>query len=400
MYNRNDPRFRRTLNHISSNLESANETAQVGLFSLTEHCLKPCFLNLSNCLQQSGDACLTCFPRPDERQRHLRRTRTGGGGRAGGRLEHSFDFYDDWEQDENEALLAWGNDEYERLLGEENQGAAGQREPARRGIMNYGSAGAGTRTLGKKTRSAVLPYDGREDPTIIPNQSYFGFLDRLPFKIGGRGLKYKPSAADLKERPRDKGRPGAAIGSDTAQQSNKKHTRERSNTSSTSRSGGTDSSYSSRGDIYPSDEEEDAVPLDDEFAIALDRRTDDSNSGKTKKSRRRRDKLARNNSSRSSRPSSKHSKSSSEMEESSKSNSRSKRDEVETPSLSDLKGEEQQIREEEEDDVEMKREAAGKLALERGLDDESKSASVSTHAPVSSDAISKIRQLTFCSRSK
>ena len=357
MYNRNDPRFRRTLNQISSNLEQANESAQVGLFSLTEHCLKPCFSNLSVCLQQSGDACLTCFPpRDDAHHRRPRRVRTG---RTRGGLERSFDFYDNWQDDEDEALLALGNDEHDRLLQDDDAGSRSPREPARRGVMNYGSVGGGTRVLGPKARKAtVLSYNDREDPTTIPNQSYFGFLDRLPFKIGAKNLRYKPSAAGLQERPRDNSRPddkessdGSSIRGPSANQPKPKQNRNRSGTATSQT---TQDSYSSRGDIFPSDEEDDAIALDDEFAVALERRSDDSSSAKTKKSKRRKPKQSRTPSSKSSRPSSRHSEPPDKDSRRNSNNSGSQDAEQTLPLLSDLKEEEQQARHQEEGGIETR----------------------------------------------
>lgn len=366
MYNRNDPRFRRTLNQISSNLEQANESAQVGLFSLTEHCLKPCFSNLSVCLQQSGDACLTCFPpRDDAHHRRPRRVRTG---RTRGGLEHSFDFYDNWQDDEDEALLALANDEHDRLLQHDDGGSRSPREPARRGVMNYGSVGRGTRVLGAKARKpTVLSYHDREDPTTIPNQSYFGFLDRLPFKIGAKNLRYKPSAAGLQERPRDNSRPddkessdGSSIRGPGANQPKPKHNRNRSDTATSQT---TQDSYSSRGDIFPSDEEDDAIPLDDEFAVALERRSDDTSSAKTKRSKRRKPKQSRTPSSKSSRPSSRHSEPPDKDYRRDGNNSSSQDAEQTLPLLSDLKEEEQQVRREEEEDPER-----GQLGTPQRLD--------------------------------
>src|SRR5438034_6215062 len=116
----------------------------------------------------------------------------------------SFDFYDDWddENDTSGGILGWGNDELDRLLAGSNVygGAVGESQPGRQRTMSYG-ARRGDRISGARRKSAVPPHDGGPDPTIIPNTSAFGFLGRLPWKIGGKGLRYKPSAADLQEHP-------------------------------------------------------------------------------------------------------------------------------------------------------------------------------------------------------
>lgn len=278
MYNRNDPRFRRTLNTISHNLETANETAQVGIFSLTEHCLKPCFYSVGDCITATGS---TCFPsgRDDKRTRRAPQRKA----RARGRPELSFDFYDDWEEDENDALLAWGNEEHDALLGNE-AAEGGSGEPSRRRIMNYGSQGGGINPRTRTRRRST----GQPDPTVIPNQSYFGFLDRLPFKIGGKGLRYKPSASGLQDRaPKSEDGIGSTSEEDGSDEGRprRKHGRKRS---ATQNSGHTSDSYSSRGDIFPSDEEiDDAVPLDDDYAAELLPGQDDASSGKTRKGRRK-----------------------------------------------------------------------------------------------------------------
>ena len=272
MYRRDDPRFRRQLTQLSHNFENANEAAQERLYSLTEHCLKPCFISIGNCVSSST---ATCFPRREERPRRTRQ-------RQHGRPEASFDFYDDWEQDETDALLAWENEELEGLLspGEEE-------EPARRGIMSYGTR---SDARSQRPRRFGRANEG-EDPTYIPKTSYFGFLERLPFKFGSRGVKYRPSAADLKIRPRGttKADDESSGHEESVAQPSGPKGRVRSSTINSERSG---QSYSSRGDIFPSDEEDDAVPLDDEFAMALEPQSavsgkDDNSSGKTRSSKRR-----------------------------------------------------------------------------------------------------------------
>lgn len=358
MYNRSDPRFRRTLNQISHNLESANESAQVGLFSFSEFYLKPCFAGVSDCVRACAAPCL---PATDERTRTRRRR-----GLSRGRPELNFDFYDDWEEDENDALLAMGNDELDRLLGGGPDDAA--RQPAvRQATMSYGSQGEAR----GRAKGAVLPYDGGPDPTVIPSQSVFGFLAKLPFGIGTKDLRYKPSAADLKERkPRGKGK-GAASRHDVLLEDDEDVEtagRHRSGTTSSQRS---HDSYSSRGDIFPSDEE-DAVALeDDEFAFIIERRStgqDDRNSSKTKASKRpiNSGTSTRTHSSRSTRTRKSLVRQGSKASDPSSAQS-TDADMVEVPTLAILRQEELMVQEEEKGIVEQKRTAARKLARQRGL---------------------------------
>jgi len=294
-----------------------------------------------------------------------------------GSAEQSFDFYDDWEEDENDGLLGWGNDELDRLWAgnNSNYGTVSVAQPGRQRAMNYGNRNRDPRFGTGRRKSAVQPHDGGPDPTIIPSSSYFGFLGRLPFNIGGKGLKYKPSAADLTEHPGQSRRtleeeqPLIEDSGEDAEQGseNKGHRRQRSHTNM---SGHTTDSLSSRGDIFPSEDElDDAVPLDDEFTMALERRTtnqwhDDTSSGKTRASKRP------GGSHVSTRTVSSGKRSATEAH--SKRSASAAIAEVST--LSDVKieeerllQEEEQVRLEEEQEIQRKRQDAQQLALKRGL---------------------------------
>lgn len=356
MYRRDDPRLRRTLNQLSQNLESANETAQAGLYSFGQHYIEPCFASIGNCFHSCEE---TCLPNRDER---LRRNRA----RSRGRAELSFDFYDDWENDENDGLLGWGNDELDRLLsGANGYGTTGQ--PPRERGMSYGIRRDGRQG---RRKSAVQLHDGGPDPTIIPSSSYFGFLGKLPWKLGGKGLRYKPSAADLTEHPGQwptddpENEPLMEDSADEEEafRSVRSHRRKRSQTAG---SGHTTDSLSSRGDIFPSEDEiDDAVPLDDEFASALERRAtnvgDDGSSGHISAGKRgSRSRLSMRTVS----------------SKSTMSNKRRTRgssfaaavEEASIPTISDLKREEYRVEREEEAEIERKRDAAARLAFQRGF---------------------------------
>ncbi|KAF2084227.1 hypothetical protein K490DRAFT_69009 [Saccharata proteae CBS 121410] len=362
---RNDPRLRRTLDHISQNFESANESAQANLYTFSHNYLNPCLDSLTAGVQTCIAPCL------GSREDRLRRNRS----RSRGRAELSFDFYDDWEEDETDGLLGWGNDELDRLLH-----ARGSGQPGRQRAMSYGARRGDPKYPAGRRKSAVQPHDGGPDPTIIPNTSYFGFLGRLPWKIGGKGLRYKPSAADLQEHP------GQLRRSEVEEQplieesdedadyvgEASKHKRQRSDTHGSAQ---TSDSLSSRGDIFPSEDElDDAVPLDDEFAMALERRNtgfgaDDNSSGKTRRGKRPRGSRmsTRTTSSRSTQESIRRSMAKSPGTPSDKLTEAGIHD---IPTMSDLRQEEERIRKEEETDIEMKRDAARVLASKRGLHSE------------------------------
>lgn len=360
-----DPRIRQTWNQISHNAESATENAAANIWGFTHSYISPCLSSISSSFEQCTG---TCFPDREERARRLRER-----GRGRGRAEYSFDFYDDWDEEEegrgtSGGILGWGNDELDRLLA--GSGTHEQPSGRKRG-MSYGTRASGRR----KT------IDGRPDPTIIPSTNPLGFLGRLPFKIGTT-LRYKPSAADLQEHP-------GRLSSDVAhieeaeplidEGSNeeiilKSPTRKRSSTAS---SGETTDSYRSRGDLFPSDEE-DAVPLDDEFAMVLERRntavsgTDDRSSGRTRSSKGKKPAGPRRISVT---PSSKTLDSNHQSIRRGKDDSASSPYNLETsdtdsfgvPNAVQLQQEEERVKSEEEEMVERKRQAAAKLAIERGL---------------------------------
>ncbi|KAE9366165.1 hypothetical protein N431DRAFT_351824 [Stipitochalara longipes BDJ] len=363
-----DPRIRQTWNQISQNAEQATETAAANIWTFQHNYINPCFASIASGFEQCTGQ---CFPDRDDRVRRLRDR-----GRTRGRAELSFDFYDDWDEDDNAAsrglLGGWGNDELDRLLagsGSHSGGSEGiDQQPRRKRGMSYGTRGR---------RKSLEP-----DPTVIPSTSALGFLGRLPFKLGGT-LRYKPSAADLQEHPgalraeaRDdeEGEPLMPDEHSEDERDNQKgHKRTRSSTTS---SGETSDSFRSRGDLFPSDGEDDAVPLSDEFAMVLERRmtvnADDRSSGKASKgkrpavSRNISRNLSRTTQSSNSRPSLSGHRVSSGASIAQTPGIASP-NMAETPSLTDLQQEEERIRHEEELEVERKRQAAVKLAVERGL---------------------------------
>ncbi|KAJ4512537.1 hypothetical protein HRR83_007053 [Exophiala dermatitidis] len=354
----NNPEFRQTLHNLSHNLESANQTAQENIYTFTQQYIDPCLSGLKSCVY---DCTRPCFP---GREDNLRRKR----GRSRGRAEFNFDFYEAWDDEEDltEGALRWSNDELDGLLAGRGPGPG---QPRRQRAMSYGTRG----------RRNPQP-DPSQDPTVIPSSSYLGFLERFPWKIGTRKLRYKPSAADLQENP------GGLRVSDHETEPlieeheehdtkwTKGHNRQRSDTA-TSRS--TMNSLSSRGDLIMGDEEEDAVPLDDEFAVMLTRRMtnsglmEDQSSGKTRTSGGKRPSASRRGTRT---PSTKSLASPGVMSQRSLSQKSLApvspsplRAQSEPPTMLDLRQEEEQARREEEDEIKQKREAAYHLALERGL---------------------------------
>ena len=371
---RSDPRIRQTLNQISNTLETANLNTQASLFSFSEAYIQPCLSSINTCLEASCYPCIGA-QRDFERRRH--RNRSGRSNR--GRPELSFDFYDDWDEDESEAaglLGGWGNDELDRLLAGSGAGQGSEsQQPRKHRAMSYGSRGI-------RKKMALPSKDGDEEATTIPTSSVFGFLERVPW-IGGRGVRYKPSAADLQENPggRKRQEEGEALLTEDSEEGEPMDQRQGRPRSSTNASRSTNNSLSSRGDLFPSEDEDDAVPLDDEFAMALGSRITRTTSGDAVSSGGH-----SKPSSRKKRPSASRA---STKTASSKDTTKSPKS-VKTPdglqmadalvpvdgaadmerglpSVEDLQEEEERVRAEEEAEVERKREAAYRLALERGL---------------------------------
>ena len=262
MYRRTDPRFRRTLNEISQTFESANESAQGTLFTISHHYVNPCLNSIyATCFQPCVEH---CFPPRDQRARRNRISR--------GRAELNFDFYDDWEDDETDGLLGLGDEEYDGLLsGVENYGTTTQ--PGRQRAMSYGAR----RDAKGRRKSGIL--DAGSDTVGVPGSSYFGFFGKLTGKIGGgKVLRYKPSAANLQEHPTEARKSliapeGEPLVEEDGEREGRKHRRQHGRTrSGTAGSGETSDSFSSRGDLFPSEDEDDATELDDEFAMVLERR--------------------------------------------------------------------------------------------------------------------------------
>lgn len=376
-----DPRLRQRWNQISQNAETVTENAAAGIWTFQHRYITPCLAGLGDAF----DSCTgVCF---GDREERARRARERDRGARRTRAEYTFDFYDDWEEADDEGqsgsaggiLGGWSaprGEDWDRLLagtGGRNKRASAAAgdvvdQPRRKRGMSYGTRGVPRRKA-----------SGDEDPNVIPRTAPLGFLGRLPFKIGGT-LRYKPSAANLRDHPG--AHPSEGHGEDepllgtsdeegeTAQQKRSPQTRPRSNTTG---SGETSSSYRSRGDLFPSDGEgdEDAVPLDDEFAVALDR-VDDRGSTKTRSSKGKNPAGKGGMSRTVSRTTigSTHSRDSVRGVNSNATLSLSP--DVEDldpviPSLEDLQREEEEAEREENEEREWKRRAASQLAAQRGL---------------------------------
>lgn len=342
-----DPRLRQRWNRISQTAENATENAAAGIWSFQHGYINPCLASLG----ESLDSCTAlCIGDREERARRRRESE-----RAHGRAEYSFDFYDDWYEEDDPGMLGgWSYDDWDRLLvgsgSVRRPPAEVSDQPRRKRGMSYG-------TRGGRRKPA-----GEEDPTVIPSTQPIGFLAKLPWKIGGT-LRYKPSVANLQEHPGhheiDENAPllggeedGGYFGAQAAP------ARKRSGTTG---SGHTSDSYRSRGDLFLSDGEEDAVPLDDEFTLPPER-TDDRSSNKTRSSKGKRPAGSRPISRTVSRTTvaSAHSgrpKKSSESINGSPA----------APSIDDLHLEEERIAKEEDGEVERKRLAAAQLAQRKGL---------------------------------
>ncbi|KAJ5895223.1 hypothetical protein N7495_006914 [Penicillium taxi] len=350
-----DPRIRQRINQLSHNLESANESAQERLYTLSQNYISPCLAAAGNCVS----VCVApCIPSREDQLRRRRR----------GRAEANFDFYDDWDnEEEDDSILGWGTGELDRLLAGSGLGRVSAEQPHRPRKMSYG-----TRNI--RRRSTVHIPDSHSDPTVIPTSSFIGFLQGFSWRLGAKGVKYRPSAADLQEHP---GRSRRFAHEDeplmeTIDDNDGALYHENGrNRSATQSSRETNNSLSSRGDLFPSDEEEDAVPLDDEFALTFSRRGTglefDEQSGPKAD-------MVRSSSGTFSLGATSSKKLARKMKKkrlsrmSAVSTDQDFAQSVDSPSIADLKSEEDRAALEEESKIERKRLAAQELAMKRGLD--------------------------------
>lgn len=347
-----DPRLRQRWNQITHDAEAATENAAAGIWSFQHHYINPCFASIVD----SIDHCTTaCISDPEERQRKRRERERA--------TEYSFDFYDDWYEDEaNGGLLgSWSNEDWDRLLAgtgsqKRHPGGETSEQPRRKRGMSYG-----TRSGRRKT--------SENDPTIIPSTQPIGFLSKLPWKMGGT-LRYKPSAADLQEHPgrHEEGEVEPLLGHDDDYIHQMPKTRNRSGTTG---SGDTSDSYRSRGDLFPSDGEgeEDAVALDDEITYEMLRKDDRSGGrSRTRSSKGKRPASGFGVSRTVSRTTLGSVASRDSLKQDRKSSSHTTTPDIEDiPSIHELEMEEHALQQVEDEEVARKKEAASLLAAERGL---------------------------------
>jgi hypothetical protein len=224
-------------------------------------------------------------------------------------------------------------------------------------------------------RKSVHNPDNLPDPTVIPSSSFIGFFERFSWRFGAKGVKYRPSAADLQEHPGGSHRhihedePLMEASEDEAGPIS--YSQNGRNRSATQSSRGTYNSLSSRGDLLPSDDEEDAVPLDDEFALVFGRRgtgleSDDQSGTKVEMvgSASGTSSLGGASSKKSKRKSGKKKRLSTQSSMTPAEDVHS----LDKPSIADLMIEEERAAREEDAAIERRRLAAHELALKRGLD--------------------------------
>lgn len=397
-----DPRLRQRWNQISHNAETVTENAAAGIWTFQHRYINPCLATLGEVV----DPCIApCLGDRDERARRAR-ARDHHAGYPRNRAEYTFDFYDDWD-DDDEILASGGaggggggrggilggwsagshsgtssrGEDWDRLIGGSGAARKGSHhhhhhaaevadQPKRKRGMSYGTRGARRKTGGTVS--------DEEDPTIIPSTAPLGFLGRLPWKIGGT-LRYKPSAAFLQDHPGSgAGAPAAhpdehqPLLMDSDEDVHPQVTAQMRKRSGTGGSGDTSDSFRSRGDLFPSDGEEyeDAMEIDDEFAVALER-VDDRASSNTRSSKGKRPagrRISRTISGTTLSTST--SKSSLAARRSSAEPGQNLEESIHSmlaPSIEDLQREDEEAGRQEDQEVARKREAAAQLARERGL---------------------------------
>ncbi|KXX78682.1 hypothetical protein MMYC01_205855 [Madurella mycetomatis] len=403
-----DPRLRQRWNQLSHNTEAITSDAAAGIWTFGHRYVNPCLASLADAVDSCTSVCL------GDREERARRARERDRGARRTRAEYSFDFYDDWEEDDfgydHDYGYGYGGGggggsssgggggllgaDWDRLLAGTGGGRGYSRseigggdvvdQPRRKRGMSYGTRGP---------RKRVSGTDEEDDPNVIPRTAPLGFLGRLPFKIVG-SLRYKPSAANLKDHPGgglSQGRHGdrgegeeerePLLGTSDEEDHMRRNNHRRKSPpqksrprSGTTESGDTSSSFRSRGDLFPSDGEgeEDAVPLDDEFTVALER-VDDRSSNKTRSSKGKRP-ADKDRDKGLSRTVSRTTLSSTHTPDEAKSDTsrvvsplQGADDAALVPSLEDLRQEEERAEREEHEEIERRRKAASQLAQQRGL---------------------------------
>ncbi|KAL6849151.1 hypothetical protein ACO1O0_008681 [Amphichorda felina] len=347
-----DPRLRQRWNRIAHDAEAVTENAAAGIWSFQQYYVNPCLGSLLASLEQCTTVCLGDV---EERRRRRRE-------RDHAQAEITFDFYDDWYEEEAQSgglLGGWGGEDWDRLLagtGSQRRHTGGEtsEQPRRKRGMSYGTRGVRRKPSG-------------DDPTIIPSTQPIGFLSKLPWRMGGT-LRYKPSAANLQEHPgkHENAEAEPLLGGHSPPDMDEVVApRQRSGTVG---SGDTSDSYRSRGDLFPSDGEgeEDAVPLDDEVTYDMVRK-DDRSSGKTRSSKGKRPAFGMSRTVSRTTIGSHGSRESLRVARASSGSLSATPDIDNVPSMVDLHMEEERLRQEEDEKISKQKEAAAQLAAARGL---------------------------------
>lgn len=394
-----DPRMRQRWNEIQHTTETVTENAAAGIWTFQHRYITPCLASICNSLDSCTALCI------GDREERARRARERDRGARRSRAEYTFDFYDDWDDDlfdddgagaaDHDGILgSWGGgrrEDWDRLLAgtgsvrrhepDPDAAVVVGEQPRRKRGMSYG----GTRSAkGGGGKRKLAP---EEDPTVIPSTAPLGFLGRLPFRIGGT-LRYKPSAANLKEHPGQHVHDGHGgteqmpllgggdsddeDGDARRQQDHVPEVESRNlgrTRSNTTGSGATSDSYRSRNDLFPSDGEgeEDAIPLDDEFAVTLVRVETDRGSNRTRSSKGKRRADGTRSMSRTVSGTTIASSARGSLHGRDSFASIGETIGAGTPTLDELRREEEEARREEDEEVEKRREAARQLAHRRGL---------------------------------
>lgn len=303
---------------------------------------------------------MTCFPSREDR---LRRRRA----RSRGHSDYHFDFYDDWENEDGSNSASWSTDELDSLLaGSRTRGR--NTQPGRIRAMSYGT---------KARRPNQAPDEAARN--VVPQSSYLGFLERFRWWPGGKGVRYNPSPADLQENPgrvsmrreeietlleeSEESSDELGVGAVERRKQKRSHTRQRSDTGASNNSKSTTNSLSSRGDLIMGDEEDDAVPLDDEFAVMLSRQATGQSHRRPGISR----KSTRAASSRSARSAGSKRSNSSRSIEPTRVAPVMEQSKVQVPSMAALRAEEESLRVQQEMEIDQKRKAAQALARDKGM---------------------------------
>ncbi len=287
------------------------ENAAAGIWNLQQRYISPCLASIGQSLDSCTGLCI------GDREERARRQRERERRARRGQAEYSFDFYDDWDDDDDALANSFGGPRPARQLGRRPDRGLGQA-PRRHGLVEEPPRGRRRRRRRRRRRGRPAEAEARDelrDARPAPDIQRAGGPHHHP-QHGPAGLPRPAAVQDRRhaevqaQRGKPAGPPGRAsvFGRRARAPAGPRQATRTVATAATTASATATSTLHALGreaerpgrathrartgpggDLFPSDGEgdEDAIPIDDEFAMALGR-VDDRSSGKTRSSKGKR----------------------------------------------------------------------------------------------------------------